>query len=216
VARNGGDRIIMLLVMPSLQRHDKRQKKASQMIHSRGCLVQWQCRHSMYYCRICILHHRPSVLWRCWLGGSKSIRPIKKPDWWGAGVIICLQWGANDLHTVQLIPLSPHCLCFKKINNGFILLVPAYPGCHGKRPLNECCCFCCFTFCTTATEWCFQVNSQDHCHNHNCKISKVCIVIAINSQLSPTLSRMVAKCHNHHIESYAKDNARSNMTVTEK
>jgi len=26
----------------------------------------------------------PSVLWHCWLGGRKGIRPVKKPEWWGA------------------------------------------------------------------------------------------------------------------------------------
>jgi len=28
--------------------------------------------------------------------------------------------------------------CFIKIQNGFTFLVPAYPGCPGKRPLNGC------------------------------------------------------------------------------
>jgi len=31
----------------------------------------------------------PSVLWRCWLGIRKGIRPVKT-EWWGAGVVICL------------------------------------------------------------------------------------------------------------------------------
>ena len=30
----------------------------------------------------------PSVLWRCWLGGRKGIRPVKT-EWWGAGVFVC-------------------------------------------------------------------------------------------------------------------------------
>jgi len=38
-----------------------------------------------------------SVLWRCWLGGRKGIRPVKT-KWCGAGVVICLERGA-DLHT---------------------------------------------------------------------------------------------------------------------
>jgi len=37
------------------------------------------------------------------LGGWKSIRPVKT-EWLGAGVVICLEQGA-DLHTAQLIPL---------------------------------------------------------------------------------------------------------------
>ena len=49
----------------------------------------------------------PSMLWRCWLVGRKGIRPVKT-EWWGTGVVICLQRGANDLHMVQLMPLPPH------------------------------------------------------------------------------------------------------------
>jgi len=36
----------------------------------------------------------PSVLWRCWLGGRKGIRPVKT-EWWGTGVVICLELGAK-------------------------------------------------------------------------------------------------------------------------
>ena len=47
-----------------------------------------------------------AVLWRCWLGGRKGIRPVKT-EWWGAGMVICLDQGA-DLHMAQLmrLPLS--------------------------------------------------------------------------------------------------------------
>ena len=49
----------------------------------------------------------PSVLWRCWLGGRKGIRPVK--NWvLGYGMFISTERGANDLHMVQLMPLSPH------------------------------------------------------------------------------------------------------------
>ena len=33
----------------------------------------------------------PSVLVRCWLGGRKGIQPVIKPEWWVAGVVICLE-----------------------------------------------------------------------------------------------------------------------------
>ena len=32
--------------------------------------------------------YMPSVPWRCWLGGRKGIRPVKKLEWWGAGLKI--------------------------------------------------------------------------------------------------------------------------------
>jgi len=56
----------------------------------------------------------PSALSHCWLGIRKSIRPVKNwvmGEWWrGAGVVICLERGANDLHMIQLMPLPRHLL----------------------------------------------------------------------------------------------------------
>ena len=78
----------------------------------------------------------PSVLWRCWSGSRKSIRPVKT-EWWDTSVVICLERDANDLHMVQLMPLPPHHLLLQKKSEWFTSLVPAYPGClSGKRPLN--------------------------------------------------------------------------------
>ena len=51
-----------------------------------------QC-EGMRLCCSCLMFNVPSVLWRCWLGGRKGIRPVKN-EWWGAGVVICLEWGA--------------------------------------------------------------------------------------------------------------------------
>jgi len=76
----------------------------------------------------------PSVLWQCWLGGRKGIRPLKT-EWWGAGMVICLERGA-DLHMAQLMPLSLTVSCFSKIHIGCTSLVPAHPGSPGKGPLN--------------------------------------------------------------------------------
>ena len=42
----------------------------------------------------------------CCLGIRKSIRPIKI-EWWGVGVVICLERGADCSHMVQLMPLHP-------------------------------------------------------------------------------------------------------------
>ena len=76
----------------------------------------------------------PSVLWRCWLGGRKGIRPVKT-EWWGTGVVICLERGA-DLHMAQLMPLPLTVCCFSKIQIGFTFLVLAYPGCPGKEAVK--------------------------------------------------------------------------------
>ena len=76
----------------------------------------------------------PSVLWRCWLGDRKGIRPVKT-EWCGAGLVICLERGA-DLHMAQLMPLTVS--CFSKIQIGFTFLVPAHPGSPGKGLLSGC------------------------------------------------------------------------------
>ena len=58
-------------------------------------------------------------------------------------MVVCLERGANDLHIVQLMPLPPCHLLLHQNSEWFILLVPAYPGCPGKRPLNGCVCVYC-------------------------------------------------------------------------
>jgi len=75
------------------------------------------------------------VLRRCWLGGRKGIRPVKT-EWWGAGVVICLERGA-DLHMTQLMPLPLTVFCFSKIRTGFTFLVPAYAGSPGQRAIKR-------------------------------------------------------------------------------
>ena len=81
------------------------------------------------------------MLWRCWLGSRKGIRPVKT-EWWGAGVVIYLERGA-DLHIVQLIPLPLTVSCFSKIQIGFTFLVSAYPGSPRQRAIKRVCvCVC--------------------------------------------------------------------------
>jgi len=42
---------------------------------------------------------------------------VIKTEWWGAGVVICLERGA-DLHVAQLMPLPLTLSCFSKIQIG--------------------------------------------------------------------------------------------------
>jgi len=73
------------------------------------------------------------------LGGRKGIRPVKN-EWWVAGMVFCLERGA-DLHTAQLMPLPLTVSCFSKIQIGFTFLVPAHLSSPGKiGPLNACVC----------------------------------------------------------------------------
>jgi len=48
----------------------------------------------------------PSVLLHRWLGVRKSMWPVKI-EWWGIAVAVCLEWVADCLHMVQLMPLHP-------------------------------------------------------------------------------------------------------------
>ena len=48
----------------------------------------------------------------------------KKTEWWGAGVVICLERGA-DLHMAKLMPLPLTISCFSKIQIGFTFVVLA-------------------------------------------------------------------------------------------
>jgi len=83
------------------------------------------------------------VLHKCAFGaltllvGQQEGHPAcKKTKWWGAGVVICLERGA-DLHTAQQMPL-PLTALLQYNPDGFTFLVPAHPGSPGKRPLNRC------------------------------------------------------------------------------
>ena len=77
------------------------------------------------------------------LGGWQEGHPAcKKTEWWGAGVVICLERGA-DLHIAQLMPLPLTVSCFSKIQIGFTFLVPAHPGSPGQRAIKRVCvCVC--------------------------------------------------------------------------
>ena len=72
------------------------------------------------------------------LVGRQEGHPASKTEWWDAGVVMCLERGA-DLHMVQLMPLQLTGSCFSKIQIGFTFLVPAYLGSPGQRAVKEVC-----------------------------------------------------------------------------
>jgi len=47
------------------------------------------------------------------VGWQEGIRPVKKLEWWDAGVIMCLGQGA-DLYMAQLMPLPLTISCSSK------------------------------------------------------------------------------------------------------
>jgi len=74
------------------------------------------------------------------VGWQEGHPACKKLEWWGAGMVICLERGA-DLHMAQLMPLPLTVSCFNKIQIGFTFLVLAYLGSPGNGPLNGCVCY---------------------------------------------------------------------------
>jgi len=103
-------------------------------------LEDWQliCLFFVYFIHQSTSRKTPSVLWRCWLGGRKGIRPVKKQLWGAAGMVICLEWGA-DLHLAQLMPLPLTVSCFSKIQICSTFLVPADLGSPWKRAVKRVC-----------------------------------------------------------------------------
>ena len=77
------------------------------------------------------------MLWCCWLGGRKGIRPVK--NW----VVRCwhgyLSGASCRLAYAQLMPMPLTVSCFSKIQTGFTFLVPAHPGSPGKRAVKWVC-----------------------------------------------------------------------------
>jgi len=71
------------------------------------------------------------------VGWQEGHPACKKTEWWDAGVVVCLEQGA-DLHMAQMMPLPLTVSCFSKIQSGFTFLVPAHLVVSEKGPLNGC------------------------------------------------------------------------------
>ena len=70
-----------------------------------------------------------------------------KKEWWGAGVVVCLERDA-DLRMAQLMLLPLTVSCLSKIQIGFTFLVLAHLGSPGKRAVKRVCvCVCYITKC---------------------------------------------------------------------
>ena len=72
------------------------------------------------------------------VGRQEGHPACKKLSKLGAGVVICLERGA-DLHMAQLMPLPLTVSCFSKIQIDFTFLVPADLGGPGKRVVQPVC-----------------------------------------------------------------------------
>ena len=84
-----------------------------------------------------------------WAAGRAS--GLKKTERWGAGMVICLEQGA-DLHMAQLMPLPLTVSCFSRIQIGFTFLVPAHLGSPGQRAVKRVCVCVCISTPQTSME----------------------------------------------------------------
>jgi len=76
------------------------------------------------------------------VGRQEGHSACKEHEWWGAGVVICLERDA-DLHMAQLMSLPLTVSCFSKVQIGFTFLVPAHRGSPGQRTVKRVCvCVC--------------------------------------------------------------------------
>jgi len=76
------------------------------------------------------------------VGRQEGHPACKKTEWWGAGVVIGLERGA-DLHMAQLMPLPLTVSCSSEIQIGFTFLVTAHLGSPGKGAVKRVCvCVC--------------------------------------------------------------------------
>ena len=87
---------------------------------------QWRCTKDL------------TVLWHCWLGGRKGIRPVKNRvvGCW-RGYLSGARCRLADLAQLMSLPLTVS--CFSKIQIGFTFLVPAHLGNPGKRAVKRVC-----------------------------------------------------------------------------
>ena len=105
--------------------------------HEPKLFCRWQQRRGLSLLVLQCSQFMPSVLWHCWLGIRKSMRPVKI-DWWGVGVVICLERGADGLHMVQLMPLHPKIPSSLALFTSRLVLPLWYQVVLEKRPLNGC------------------------------------------------------------------------------
>ena len=72
------------------------------------------------------------------VGQQEGHPACKKTEQWVAGMVICLERGA-DLHMAQLMPLSLTVSCFSKIQIDCTFLVLADPGSPRQMAVKRLC-----------------------------------------------------------------------------
>ena len=109
------------------------------------------------------------------LVGRQEGHPACKKQWWGAGMVICLERGA-DLHMAQLMPLPLTVSCFSKIQIGFTFLVPAHLSSPGQSAVTQVC-VCVCDLSDTVTKITVSVILFIICVSMCCTLCKCCVTV---------------------------------------
>ena len=101
-----------------------------------------------------------TLLWRCWLGGRKGIRPVKI---WGDGGgghwLVRMEWrpvGRSVCLPLLIFPCTT--------NSRSSLLAPAHPGGPGKRAVKRLWWWWCRLITTTTLQDCYADHKQKCCY----------------------------------------------------
>jgi len=132
-----------LAATDAARRRNRRHRHArlqlsTEVLHD-ACAVRVVLQHT--YCQHSYFQHLST--WKLFLfafgaftllvGRQEGHPACKKTEWWGAGVVVYLEQGAD-----LLMPLPLTVSCFSKIQIGFTFLVPAHLGSPEQGPLNVC------------------------------------------------------------------------------
>ena len=93
---------------------------------------------------LCIQCFIPSVLWRCWLGGRKGIRPVKKLS----GKLLAWLSVWSEVQTC-IWPIWCHChsLSLAPVKSRLVLPVPAHLGSPGQWAVKRVCVYTSYACC---------------------------------------------------------------------
>ena len=130
------------------------------------CLQVWMCLAITNPC-LKIQKSLPSVLWCCWLGGTKGIWPVKNwiVGFWHGSMSgqICIWPSWCHCHSLSLAPVNPDWFYLP----GFTFLVPAHPDGHGQNPKEpqNCACACMHA--------CVRASVFHHCRDVTASVNNV-------------------------------------------
>ena len=101
------------------------------------------------------VNHLPSVLWRCWLGGRKGIRPV----WSKVQTCIWPSW--CHCHSQSLASVKSRVVLL-------VFLVPADLGSPGKRAVKRVCVCVCVCVCYWLTQVVLEKRPLNGCFSVRC------------------------------------------------